>query len=72
MVIAKWMKKLNKDELAHLAEYSDTGRPTLRGLKFNLEHQKRINSPCYDCEHIARKLSIPIPSDIALSGTSCE
>lgn len=62
MATAKWMKKLNKRELTHLAEGSASGRPTMHSLSANLDGQKKTGVRCFDCEAIARKLSVPIPN----------
>ncbi|GIK74356.1 MAG: hypothetical protein BroJett021_33440 [Chloroflexota bacterium] len=61
MAKAKWMKALTKKELQHLAESGSTGRPTIRELKANLEGQRKLKIRCFDCEAIARKLSIAVP-----------
>lgn len=60
MATAKWVRKLTKRQLRHLAEGSATGRPTLRSLKVNLEGQHKIGIRCFECEDIARKLAIPV------------
>lgn len=61
MAKAKWMKALTKKDLRHLAENSSAGRPTIRELKANLEGQRKLNIRCFECEAIARKLSIAVP-----------
>lgn len=61
MATAKWMKKLTKRDLRHLAEESDSGRATLSSLKANLKGQHELGITCFECERIARKLSIPLP-----------
>ena len=62
MATAKWAKKLTKRDLTHLAEGSATGRPTMRSLKANLEGHHRDSIRCFECESIARKLAIPVPT----------
>jgi hypothetical protein len=59
---AKWTKKLTKRDLAHLADGSATGRPTLRSLRFNLTQQRANGIRCSECEAIARKLAIVLPA----------
>jgi hypothetical protein len=54
----KWARKLTKKELAHLAENSGTGRPTLSSLKLNIAAQKENGSPCFECQLIASKLGL--------------
>lgn len=61
MAKSKWMKALTKKELRHLAENGSAGRPTIRELKANLEGQRKLNIRCFECEAIARKLSIAVP-----------
>lgn len=58
MATAKWMKKLTKKELRHLAEGNATGRPTLRSLRANILSQRTSGATCFECESIARKLSL--------------
>jgi len=55
---AKWMKKLSAKERQHLADCSDSGKPTLRSLKNNREHQISSGFDCIDCRIIARKLGL--------------
>lgn len=62
MATAKWARKLTKRELRHLAEGSSTGRPTIQSLKVNLDGQHKLNIRCFECEAIARKLSIAVPA----------
>lgn len=62
MGTAKWVRKLTMRELRHLAESSATGRPTLQSLKANLQGQHQNGIHCFDCESIARKLSIAVPA----------
>ncbi len=54
----KWSDKLNKKELRHIAENSETGRATLKALKQNIEHQNTNTIPCFECTRIALKLDI--------------
>lgn len=63
MALAKWTKKLTKRELAHMAEGSSTGKPTLHSLKGNLASQHELGITCFECESIARKLSISLPAN---------
>jgi len=63
MATAKWARKLTAKELRHLAEGSAAGRPTLHSLKANLEGQRMLNIECFECEAIARKLSITVPAN---------
>ena len=60
--MTKWMKNLTKRDLRHLAESNASGRATIASLKANLEHQRKAGCQCFECESIARKLSIPIPT----------
>lgn len=62
MATVKWARKLTKRELRHLAEGSATGRPSMRSLKDNLDGQRKLDIRCFECEGIARKLSIPVPA----------
>ena len=62
MATAKWTRKLAKKDLRHLAEVSASGRPTLQSLKANLEGQHKQGIRCFECESIARKLSIAVPA----------
>lgn len=62
MATAKWARKLTKKDLSHLAEGSATGRPSIKSLKSNLEGQRELNIQCFECEAIARKLSIAVPA----------
>jgi hypothetical protein len=55
----KWQKKLNKQDMKHLKE-TITGKPSLRALKNNLEHQKAKDITCWDCLRIAKKLKIEV------------
>ena len=64
MATAKWAKKLTKKEMRHLADGSASGRPTIRSLRANLEGQRQLNIRCFECEAIARKLSIKVPEAI--------
>lgn len=56
--MSKWMKKLGKRDLKHLAEGSPTGRPTLKSLRENLVWQRESGGRCFQCEEIARKLGL--------------
>lgn len=58
--MSKWMKRLGKRDLKHLAEGSATGRPTLRSLRENLAWQRDHGSRCFQCEKIARKLGVDV------------
>lgn len=49
----KWAKKLNKKDLAHIAEAGPTGKPALWILKANAN-----NDMCHECRHIARKAGL--------------
>jgi hypothetical protein len=60
MATAKWMKKLTKRDLKHLAEGSATGRPTIQSLTANLDGQRKLGIQCFECETIARKLSVTV------------
>jgi hypothetical protein len=62
--MSKWVKKLSKRELKHLKEGSATGRPTLRSLRENLRLQKENGLRCFECEAIARKVGVEIPSQL--------
>lgn len=55
----KWAKGLTKTEWAHLVAWSSNGKPTLKGLKANLETQKKIGIKCWDCRDIAYKINRP-------------
>ncbi len=62
MTTAKWMKKLTKRELTHLADGSSTGKPTINSLKANIANQRKLDIQCFECESIARKLSVQLPA----------
>ncbi len=60
---AKWHKLMTMKELRHLAAHTAAGRPTLRRLRANREHQKALvwqgwaaREPCPTCHSMARKL----------------
>jgi hypothetical protein len=63
MATAKWMKKLTKQDLKHLAEVSATGRPSIRSLRENLDGQHKLGIECFECRAIARKLSIAVATN---------
>jgi hypothetical protein len=72
MASAKWVKKLTKREVRHLAEGSATGRPTIQSLKANLDGQRKLGIQCFECEAVARKLSIAIAtSEETTTMTNC-
>ncbi len=62
----KWQKKLTKKELQHVKE--TTQSCTLRSFRANREEQIRDNITCFECEHIARKLGIEIPTVLKVKG----
>ena len=53
-----WKRKLNKRDLKHLKE--TTNACTQWELKNNIRQQRKDNSPCWECEDIARKLDLRI------------
>ena len=52
----KWHKKLNKKDLKHIRETTDTG--SLKQFKVNFEFQEKYNMRCWECKNIADKLGI--------------
>ena len=56
----KWVKKLNRYDVQHLADSQD-GTPTLRGLLNNIASaQNAGEEPCRDCLSIAHKLGLAL------------
>lgn len=59
MNTSKWIRKLNKGDLRHLAETNSTGKPLLRALIANLKATAADGlGVCHHCRSIARKLNI--------------
>lgn len=54
----KWAKPLTAREWRHLCEDAFDDRPTLAGVKRNLEGQADDGSDCWDCHFIGKKLGL--------------
>lgn len=47
----KWAKRLTVDQWKHLQQCQYTRRPTLKGLRFDVQYQETHGINCLHCRH---------------------